>query len=92
VVHYIAYDLSPKRWAGRVCEYMHARAIHNVLTQGRTVQKGRGVNPGGVGRSRPLRFWAGVVEGRKGVVDGSCNIIISYVQEVCSKVVTFEEK
>jgi len=36
------------------------------------------------------------VGGRRGVVgivDGSENIIISYhVQEVCSKVVTFEEK
>jgi len=25
---------------GRICEYMHARAIHNVLTQSWTVQKG----------------------------------------------------
>jgi len=42
----------------------------------------------GVGVATP-RFWAGVV----GVVDGSRNIIISYhVQEVCSKVVNFEEK
>ena len=36
-------DLSQKG-GGRVCEYMHARAIHNVLTQVRTVQKG-GSNP-----------------------------------------------
>ena len=35
--------LSQKRW-GRVYEYMHERAIYNVLTQGRTVQKG-GSNP-----------------------------------------------
>jgi len=35
--------LSQERW-GRVCEYMHARAIYNVLTQGKTVQKG-GSNP-----------------------------------------------
>ena len=46
------------------------------------------------------RVWAeGVVRvaggprGSQGIVDGSLNIIISYhVQEVCSKVVTFEEK
>jgi len=29
---------------GRVCEYVHAKAIYNVLTQIRTVQKG-GSNP-----------------------------------------------
>ena len=28
----------------RVCEYIHARAIHNAVTQGRRVQKG-GLNP-----------------------------------------------
>src|SRR6218665_1656269 len=41
------------------------------------------------------RWVAGRVQGVVGVVDGSLNIIISYhvhVQEVCSKVVTFEEK
>src|SRR6218665_3228982 len=43
---------------------------------------GKGVNPGGC-RSRHHRFWEG----------GSWNIIMSYyVQEVCSKVATFEEK
>jgi len=29
--------ICPKQGGGRVCEYMHARAIHNVLTQGPTV-------------------------------------------------------
>jgi len=29
-----------KKGGGRVCEYMHARAIYNVLTQSQTVQKG----------------------------------------------------
>jgi len=32
--------ICPKKGGGRVCEYIHARAIYNVLTQGRTVQKG----------------------------------------------------
>jgi len=36
--------ICPKKVGGRVCEYMHARAIYNVLTQGRTVQKG-GLKP-----------------------------------------------
>jgi len=36
--------ISPKKGGGRVCEYMHVRATHNVLTQGQTVQKG-GSNP-----------------------------------------------
>jgi len=68
--------------------------------------RSRRVNSGRVGGSRPPRFWAGgswgvadwVVGGRRlgrwGVVDGSWNfIILSYhVQEVCSKVMTFEEK
>ena len=45
----------------------------------------RGVNPRGWGSRHP-RFWAGVT-------GGSWNIIISYhVQEVCSKMVTFEDK
>jgi len=53
----------------------------------------RGINPGGLGVSRPPRFWAGGRRESQGVVDGSGNIIISYhVQEVCSKVVNFEEK
>ena len=30
----------PKKVGSQVCEYIHARAIYNVLTQGRTVQKG----------------------------------------------------
>ena len=46
--------------------------------------------------SRTPRFWAGGRGGRRGavgVVHGSLNINISiHVQEVCSKVVTFEEK
>ena len=42
----------PKRWGVRVCEYMHARAIYKVLTQGRTVQKG-GSNPQPHGKSHP---------------------------------------
>jgi len=33
-----------KRWEGRVCKYMHARTIDNVLARSRTVQKG-GSNP-----------------------------------------------
>jgi len=39
-------DLPPKgdSGEGRVCKYMHARAIHNAVAQGRTVQKG-GSNP-----------------------------------------------
>ena len=46
---------------------------------------------------RDPRFWArgllGVAGEVAGGVDGSLNIIISYhIQEVCSKVVTFEEK
>src|SRR6218665_2299230 len=46
----------------------------------------RGVNPGGWRVATP-RFCT------RGFVDGSRNIIISYhVQEVCSKVVDFEEK
>src|SRR6218665_512614 len=36
--------ICPKKGGGRVCEYMHARAIFNVLTQGQTVQKD-GSNP-----------------------------------------------
>ena len=58
----------------------------------------RGVNPGGLGVVTPS-FWAGSRGshreslGRRVVVDESLNIIISYhVQEVCSKVVPFEEK
>ena len=31
-------------WEGRLCKYMHARTIHDVLAQGRKVQKG-GSNP-----------------------------------------------
>ena len=31
--------ICPKKGEGRVCEDMHARAIHNVLTQGWTVKK-----------------------------------------------------
>jgi len=31
-------------WDGRACKYMHERTIHNVLPQGRTLQKG-GSNP-----------------------------------------------
>ena len=30
----------PKEDGGRVCKYMHTRAIHNAVTHGRTVQKG----------------------------------------------------
>ena len=57
----------------------------------------RVVNPGEVGGDYPQILGRGVV-GRVagvswGVSDGSWNIIISYhVQEVCSKLVTFEEK
>ena len=29
-----------QKGGGRVCEFMHAMAMYNVLTQGRTVQKG----------------------------------------------------
>jgi len=36
--------ICPKRVGDRVCEYMHARAIPNVLAQGRTLQKD-GSNP-----------------------------------------------
>jgi len=47
-----------KKGGGRVCEYMHARAIYNVLTQGRTVQKG-GSNPQSPGKLHPWpRPWA----------------------------------
>ena len=28
-----------KRWEGRVCKYMHARTIHNVLAQGREFKR-----------------------------------------------------
>ena len=34
----------PKEVGGRVYKYLHERAIYNVLTLGRTVQKG-GSNP-----------------------------------------------
>jgi len=34
------YVICSQKGGGRVCEYMHARVIYNVLTQGRTVQKG----------------------------------------------------
>src|SRR6218665_1613282 len=37
---------------GQVYEYVHARAIYNVLTQGRTVQNG-GSNPHTPGKSHP---------------------------------------
>src|SRR6218665_2423791 len=52
--------------------------------------------PGGLGVATP-RFWAGGAVGGLGDSrlgrGGSLNIIISYhVQDVCSKVVTFEEK
>ena len=30
--------ICPKKGEGRVCQYMHARAIHNALTQGRTLR------------------------------------------------------
>jgi len=30
---------------GRVCNYMQAKAIHNAVTQGRTVQKGWSIPP-----------------------------------------------
>ena len=47
----------------------------------------------GAGGRDPPDFGLGVVEGIAGVVDGSGNVIICYhVQELCSKVVTFEEK
>ena len=53
----------------------------------------RGVNPGGFGGHDPPEFGLWVVGVAGWVVDGSWNIIICYhVQEVCSKVVTFEEK
>src|SRR6218665_3003341 len=39
-----------KKVEGRVCEYMHAKAIYNVLPQDRTVQKG-GSNPQAPGKS-----------------------------------------
>src|SRR6218665_4007947 len=32
------YVICPKKGGGRVCKYMHATAIYNALTQGRTVQ------------------------------------------------------
>jgi len=44
--------ICPKKVGGRVCEYMDARTIYNVLTQGRTVQKG-GLNPNPLGKSHP---------------------------------------
>ena len=34
-----------KTVGGRVCKYVHESAIHNVLTQGRTVQKGGSNHP-----------------------------------------------
>src|SRR6218665_3359772 len=34
------YVICSKKDGGRVCKYMHARAIYNVLTQGRTVENG----------------------------------------------------
>src|SRR6218665_1108570 len=34
------YGICPKKVGGRVCDYKHAKDIYNVLTQGRTVQKG----------------------------------------------------
>jgi len=46
---------SQKKGGRRVCKYMHAidaRAIYNVLTQSRTVQKG-GSNPSTPGKSNP---------------------------------------
>jgi len=49
-------DLPKKAWEGRVCRYMHARTIHNVLAQGRTVQKvekGGSNHPNPPGKSHP---------------------------------------
>src|SRR6218665_1348932 len=43
-VHDNSCVICPKKGGGRVCKYMHARAIRNALTQGRTVQK-CGSNP-----------------------------------------------
>ena len=37
--------ICPKKVGGRVCEYMHAGAIYDALTQGRTVQKGGSNTP-----------------------------------------------
>ena len=42
----------PRKAGCLVCEYMHARAIYNGLTHGRTVQKG-GSNPQSPGKSHP---------------------------------------
>src|SRR6218665_337946 len=43
-VHDNSCVICPKKGGGRVCKYMHARAIRNALIQGRTVQK-CGSNP-----------------------------------------------
>ena len=52
----------------------------------------RGANPRGVGIRDPQILGKGSWRSQ-GVVDGAWNIIISYhVQEVCSKVIIFEEK
>ena len=40
MLHVNKYMTCPEKAGGRVCEYMHARAIHSVITQGRTVKKG----------------------------------------------------
>ena len=44
-------DLFQKGWGSRVCKYMHAIAIHNAVTHGRTVQKGWSNPPG---KSHPV--------------------------------------
>src|SRR6218665_1200628 len=56
----------------------------------------RGVNPGGLGVATP-RFWAGGCRGSQGVAGGSWTgreilTLCYHVQEVCSKVETFEKK
>src|SRR6218665_1641430 len=45
-----------KKVGGRVCEHMHARAINNALSQGRTVQKG-GSNPQPPSKSQPASIY-----------------------------------
>jgi len=68
----------PKKVGGRVCKYMHdARAIYNVLTRGRAVQKGGSNLPQSPGKSHP--------DGRtRWAIEWSNRIMISdYFEQFC---------
>ena len=67
--------------------------IHCAITPFKSVSKCRGVNPGAGGRDPP-DYGQGVRGGRKGVVGvvKYYNTLSCRLQEVCSKVMSFEEK